>query len=134
QPDPVMRDNVATSSYMVPPATGCIPGTAGCPTPFPGDLRRISLLTRDLVYDRRRGKIYASVPSQGGAVPPRSGAPGNTVTVIDPITATIGPSIFVGSEPGKLALSDDGRYLYVALDGAAAVRRIDLDTQTAGLQ
>src|SRR5205807_10663315 len=42
--------------------------------------------------------------------------------------------IVVGSEPGKLALSDDGRSLYVALDGSAAVRRIDLGTQTAGLQ
>jgi hypothetical protein len=33
-----------------------------------------------------------------------------------------------------LALSDDGQYLYVALTGAGAVRRVELATQTAGLQ
>src|SRR5262249_49952992 len=41
---------------------------------------------------------------------------------------------FIGSEPGKLALSDNGQYLCVVLDGAAAVRRFDLTTQLAGLQ
>ena len=48
---------------------------------------------------------------------------GNTVVIIDPASASIESSVLVGSEPGKLALSDDDEVLYVGLDGANAVRR-----------
>src|SRR6185503_10385615 len=41
---------------------------------------------------------------------------------------------FVGSEPNKLALSDDGHSLYVTLQGAGAIRRFDALTNTPGLQ
>ena len=78
-------------------------------------IRVISLPVKDLVYDQARQRIYASVPSSGGAR-------ANTVTLIDPSTGALGPSVFVGSEPGKLAMSDDGQYLYVGLDGAGARR------------
>src|SRR5438067_9361119 len=91
------------------------------------DISQFALATKDLVYDRLTQKVYASVPGSAGSI-------GNTITVIDPLRRVIGPSVFIGSEPGKLALSDDGRYLYVALDGTAAVRRFDLATQTAGPQ
>jgi uncharacterized repeat protein (TIGR01451 family) len=91
------------------------------------EIRQIRLATKDLVYDRFTGRIYASVPSSAGSI-------GNSVVPIDPETGSIGTAVFVGSEPGKLALSDDGQYLYVALDGAAAVRRFELSTQTAGPQ
>ena len=79
------------------------------------------------MYDQATQRIYASVPSTGGAR-------GNTVTIIDPITGALGSSVFVGSEPGKLAISGDGQYLYVALNGAAAVRRVLLPTLTPELQ
>jgi DNA-binding beta-propeller fold protein YncE len=59
---------------------------------------------------------------------------GNSVAVIDPTSGTVEGTVFIGSEPGKLALSDDGQFLYVALDGAAAVRQFDVPTQTAGIQ
>jgi hypothetical protein len=46
-------------------------------------------------------------------VPGRAGAArGNTITSIDPRTGQLGASVFIGSEPGKLAISDDGRFLY----------------------
>src|SRR5436305_7315579 len=80
-------------------------------------VRQLRLPTKDLVYNPAARQLYASVP--GGA-----GAGGNSVAVIDPAAGTLVRSVFVGSEPGKLALSDDGRYLYVALDGAAAVQRM----------
>src|SRR5438309_319544 len=91
------------------------------------DIRQLSLPANDLVYDPGTHGIYATVPSSGGAI-------GNSVTAIDPETGQIGPSVFIGSEPGRLALSDDGQYLYVGLNGAAAVRRFDLTSQTAGPQ
>ena len=94
------------------------------PTEF---IRKISLTTNDLVYSSTTGKIYASVPSSGG-----SG--GNSITAIDPSTGLITNSTFIGSEPNKLALSDDGHSLYVTLDGAVAIRRFDALTNTPGLQ
>lgn len=90
-------------------------------------VRSLSLASNDLVYDAKTNAIYASV--RGSA-----GERGNTITRIDPLAGTIGASIFVGSEPGKLARSGNGEYLYVALNGAGAVRRFDLGSQTAGLQ
>src|SRR5687767_2732712 len=87
----------------------------------------VALPTKDIVYDALAQRLYASVP---GTASSRA----NTVTVIDPFTGNILASVFVGSEPGRLALSDDGQYLYVALDGAAAVRRVHVPTLTAGLQ
>jgi len=95
--------------------------TAGFPV-----YRSLSIPTKDLTYDRTTGNIYASIPGRASG--------GNSIRKINPFTATIGPSIFVGSEPGKLTVSDDGQYMYVSLDGAAAVRRFDLHSQTAGLQ
>ncbi|HEX8335129.1 MAG TPA: Calx-beta domain-containing protein, partial [Pyrinomonadaceae bacterium] len=39
-----------------------------------------------------------------------------------------------GSEPGRLALGDDGKTLYVYLEGSKNLRRFDLQTQTPGIQ
>jgi FG-GAP-like repeat len=88
---------------------------------------RINFPTKDIVYDPHTQRIYASVPGSAGTL-------GNTITVIDPVTGALGVSVFVGSEPGRLALSDDGQYLYVALDGSAAVVRVHVPTMTPGLQ
>lgn len=87
----------------------------------------MSLPTNDLVFDPVSETIYASVPGRAGEF-------GNHVVAIDPETGELGPSVSVGSEPGKLALSDDGRSLYVALTGAAAVRHVELPSLTPGFQ
>ena len=75
----------------------------------------------DLARDSTRGVLYASVPSTGGAR-------ANTIVKIDPVTATIVGSLAVGSDPGLIAISDDDRYLYVALRGAPKIVRVDLST------
>ncbi len=87
----------------------------------------LNLPTNELLWDPMRHVIYASVPS-------RAGANGNSVATIDPVTASVVSYLWVGSEPRRLALSDDGQYLYVGLDGAAAVRRVNLTTQTPEIQ
>src|SRR5262245_29634822 len=79
------------------------------------DTRQLSLPTNDIVFDPVSQRIYASVPS-------RAGSNGNSITVVNPELGTIGPSVFIGSEPGKLAVSGDGQFLYVALAGSAAIR------------
>lgn len=88
----------------------------------------IPLTNNDAIYNPTDGLIYASVP---GSVP----APmGNSVVAVNPATGAISTPIFVGSEPNKLALTSDGKYLWVGLDGASAVRKVDLVARTAGLQ
>jgi YVTN family beta-propeller protein len=86
----------------------------------------ISLDANNLVYNPFDFHLYASI--YGASVG------GNSIAVIDPSTATITNSIYVGGEPTKMALSDDGQVLWVILDKAATVRRVDLRTGTAGLE
>lgn len=102
-------------------------GAAGAaPAGFYMSTALVDLPANDAIYDPTRDVIWVSVPSTGSSR-------GNGVTPVNR-DGTLGESIFVGSEPNKLAISDDGHYLYVALDGAGAVRRVDLTTSTAGLQ
>lgn len=97
------------------------------PTPGPGELRQISLTTNDLVVDPVSQVLFASVPSSVGVG-------GNSVAPIDPVAGTAATAVFVGSEPNRLAVADNGSVLYVSLDGANSVRKFDIPTRTAGLQ
>ena len=90
-------------------------------------VRVLNVPVNDITYDKVSKKLFVSVPS-------RVGANGNSVTEIDPVTGALGASVFVGSEPNKIAISDDGQTVYVGLDGAAQVRRVDVATHTAGTQ
>jgi hypothetical protein len=92
------------------------------------------IITNDLVFDSTRQRLYAAVPqdfvsSTGTFLSCSSNATtcGN-VAVINPVTRTVVAAISTGSNPNKLALSDDGKYLYAATDTCQVVR-IDLDTQ-----
>ncbi|MDX6384781.1 MAG: hypothetical protein QOK48_2354 [Blastocatellia bacterium] len=95
-------------------------------SPVPPGIRQISLATKDIVYDPVGARIYATVPS--------SAANGNSIAQIDPFAGTLGASVFIGSEPGRLAISDNSQYIYAALDATATVRRFDIAAQTAGLE
>ena len=72
-----------------------------------------------LVYNAARNQIYASVAGDADAYP-------NTIVVVDPSTSSVVSSIPVGSNPGALALSDDGSTLWVGIDGARAFRKVTL--------
>ena len=101
--------------------------TGGVHAASAADIWHIDLETTSLIADPVSETIYASVPGRAGTI-------GNSIVPIDPITGTLGTVAFVGSEPGPLAISDDGTTLYVSLDGAFAIRRVDLTTMTAGIQ
>ena len=88
----------------------------------------LELPINDIVYNAKDGLIYASIPGDAGQ------NLGNTIGAIDPTTGVLEKTIFVGSEPNRLALSDDGNQLFVGLDGAGAVRRVDLTSGTAAEQ
>jgi hypothetical protein len=109
------------------PTPGSTPTPTPTPTQYPDVVRRINLFANDLVVEPNTQTIYASVPS-------RAGAGGNSLTPVNPFEGTAGTPVFVGSEPGPLAVSDDGSYIYVGLTGAGAVRRFDVAARAADIQ
>ncbi|HZG54489.1 MAG TPA: Calx-beta domain-containing protein, partial [Pyrinomonadaceae bacterium] len=125
----LIQTTLVDSTETVPAATPTpSPTPASSPVYIPTVVNKVNLPANDLVIDVGTQTLYASVPSSGG------GAVGNSITSVDPKTGAIGASTFVGSEPNKLAISDDGQVLYVNLDGAKAVRRFDIATKTPGTQ
>lgn len=95
--------------------------------PTASSSRAAALHANDLAVDDARGLIYLSI---------RSSAPvdANSVVGIDPATGAVTRRVFVGSGPARLARTDDGQYLYVGLNGASAIRRVNLSTFAASLQ
>ncbi len=88
-------------------------------------MRSLPVSTNDLVFDPTRGVLYATMnPSAGGQ--------GNSVLTIDPASGTVTGSLLVGSNPNAVAISDDGSALYVGIDGAYSVCRVDLASMTVG--
>jgi len=90
--------------------------------------RSVDLDTNDVIFDPFTRKLYASIPSTAHQVT------GNSIVSIDPQTGELGTPVFIGSEPTRLGISDDGLYLYVVLSGANAVRRMNLTNLKAGAQ
>ncbi|HEX8163698.1 MAG TPA: Calx-beta domain-containing protein [Pyrinomonadaceae bacterium] len=124
----VVQTSLIPSSDAIPTPTPTPIATATpTPTPFATLVRKVDLPANDLVISPSDQKLYVSVPSTAGAR-------GNTITAIDPAAGALGASTFVGSEPNRLAISDDGQVIYAALDGAGAVRRYDVATQAAAQQ
>src|SRR5262249_35676344 len=82
----------------------------------------LQIETNDIIYNPSTRKIYASRPAIA-----RTNR--NSITTIDPELGVIESSIALSAEPGKLAISDDGGFLYVAVNGGAEVQRLNLTTQ-----
>ncbi|MGO8991819.1 MAG: hypothetical protein ACLQVI_00715 [Polyangiaceae bacterium] len=106
-----------------PPAPPALPPEAA---PTVDSLINVTLSVNDLLYDPYSKLLYASVPSSFGAN-------GNSIARIDPTTGTIVGFVYVGSEPGALAESANGQYLYVGINGASAVARYVLASQSPDL-
>jgi hypothetical protein len=87
----------------------------------------LNLTANDLVYDSVTNKIYASIPSANGAN-------GNSIGVINPNTYLLENTVFIGSEPTVLAISDNGQYIYTGFTGTSTIRRFDVASQTSGIQ
>lgn len=86
----------------------------------------VSLKANDVAWDPYQRKIYVSVPSVSSVNP-------NSVTAIDPVSGQVTGSTWVGSEPDRIGVSDDGQFLYVALRGASSVERLTLPDLTPEL-
>jgi hypothetical protein len=102
----------------------CVLGAASAAAAV--EVRRVSLPTRGLVNDPVRQRLYASVPGTSPTL-------GNSVVRLDPTTGKVEASVSVGSEPGPVAIDDGASVLYVGLDGARRIVRVDLDSFTTDL-
>lgn len=87
----------------------------------------LSLTTNDIVYDPTSNRIYATIPSANGSN-------GNSIGKINPDTYLLENTVFIGSEPKAMAISDDGQYIYTGFSGTSTVRRFNVLTQTAEIQ
>lgn len=105
--DPNFGDNSATSLLWVLPTNG------------PTGMTMLNLPVKDLERDPTRPVLYASFGAGAGQL-------ADSVIAIEPLAGRLGTPVRVGSDPGKMAASADGRFLYVALDGAGEVRKLAL--------
>lgn len=87
----------------------------------------VNVITNDLVYDSNTDRIYVSLPSSNGSN-------GNSIGIINPDTNILENTVFIGSEPTVLAISDDGQYIYSGFSGSSTVRKFEVSTQTPGIQ
>jgi hypothetical protein len=98
------------------------------PQPAPGIAVQMSSdAVNDAVWDSQRQVLYLAIGSAGSVMP-------NSVIAFDPETGTISNSIFAGSEPTTLAMSDDGQFLYVGLTGSDSIQRILLPQLTLDIR
>lgn len=87
----------------------------------------LSLTTNDIVYDANSNRIYATIPSANGSN-------GNSIGKINPDTYLLENTVFIGSEPKAMAITDDGQYIYTGFSGTSTARRFNVLTQTAEIQ
>ena len=86
-----------------------------------------NLMPNHILWDAGSARLYASIPAAAGTW-------GNAVAVINPATKAVESTTFAGSEPNALAVSGDSQYLYVGLDGAGSIARINLASYTLEAQ
>ncbi len=73
----------------------------------------------DLAWSPQQKKLFVSVPAAAESL-------SKTITEVDPVTGQVVTSVPTTSEPSRLAISDDGQYLYAALVQEASVARFTL--------
>jgi len=122
-------DLQATLSGSAAAAIGEIEITVFNPTPGGGASAAIPL-TRFAVLNLSAASlastpgstlVYASMPSWSVTDP-------STVIPINAETGSLGTPIAVGNDPGLMALSSDGKYLFVVANQDQTVQRINLST------
>jgi hypothetical protein len=87
----------------------------------------LAVTTNDLVYDSNSNKIYVSIPSSNGSN-------GNSIGIINPNTYNLEQTVFMGSEPSEMAISDNGEFIYTGFSSSATVRRFNVASKTADIQ
>ena len=89
------------------------------------DIKKVTISTTDIIYVPQKDRIYATVPSTSTDPTYR-----NRLIVVNPYFGRIEASYFVGSDPTTLAVTNDGKFLYIGLQGAPSYTKFDLTTNT----
>jgi len=100
-------------------ATAAAQATSSSPTL---DVKTVDIAAKSLAWDPVYGQIYLTVPDTG------------SIQVLNPVTGGLGPSVPAANNPDLIAVSANSRYVYVGLDGSAAVQRFTLPNLTADIQ
>jgi hypothetical protein len=133
----VYQDSITVTACLDP---ACVNPLAGSPVvihstyqignsvPGPNGytVSMIGMQANDLVWDPQHSVIYVSVAAA-------SATRANTVVGFDPVAGVVTGSVSLGSEPGRLAISDDGTELYVGLRTVGSIQRISLPSLTPDL-
>ena len=83
--------------------------------------------TTDLVTDPVRTMVYASVNSSSSLSP-------NSLVAVDPTQGTVVTTATLNGMPDRIAISDDGAYLYVSLPSTAEIARFKLPALTPDIR
>ena len=94
-------------------------GSSGSGGSSPPELTEVGVEARHVIADPVRHVFYATVAGDAAAY-------ANSVVVVDATSARVTDSVFVGSQPLTMALSDDASTLWVSLQGSYEIRRVDL--------
>jgi hypothetical protein len=88
------------------------------------NITKVSVQANDMVWVPTDSRLYLSVAGGNNTNP-------NTITALDPKTGQFSPSATTSGEPGKLAVSSDGTYLYTGVNNIFSVRRFSLPSLQA---
>ena len=87
--------------------------------------QNIPLSANDIVFEPYTRKIYASISANATSNP-------NTMVTVDPEKETVGEFVAIGNNPDRLAVSEDGKFLYAGLDGDHAIQQFNILTRKLG--
>jgi uncharacterized repeat protein (TIGR01451 family) len=87
----------------------------------------LSLPTTDLIWDTVSKRVFASVPNSDWLR-------GNSIVPLEPLSGTMDSRIATAIEPAKLAVADDGSFLYTGINSDDSIQRINLASRTADLK
>lgn len=103
-------------------ASSCGASAALGSTPLPA-----TLVFTYLTLDKKHSLLLGTVSGRSALYP-------NQLVAMSPTDGTILWSTYVGSDPSRIAVADDGSRAYVALDGAASIRVVQLEKCAACFQ
>jgi hypothetical protein len=119
----VCLDPACVNQLSGSPQTVTITYQVGNNVPGSYVVSQVSVLAADVVADDPRALLYVAVPAAASAN-------ASSVAIVDPVNATITAYVPVGFDPGRLALSDEGSYLYVAERNGPHIARLALPGMT----
>lgn len=105
-------------------------GVVGVSNPFnvrAPDLQLFDLSVAEIAYSPSTERIYATVPATAPSF-------SNCLVVIDPAFGRIETNYYFGDNPGQMAISDNGRFIYCGFNNSNVFRRFDLQTRAFDLQ